>query len=62
MTIYRAKKEGPFDKGCELDLIEDYRREGSKSGIFLGLREGKIIQSYLAFAEVEIEHDEEEYE
>ena len=60
MTIYRARYEGPFDKGCELDLLEDYRRQGSKSGLFMGLRQGKLIELYLDFSEVEIEYCEEE--
>lgn len=57
-TIYRAKYEGPFDKGSELDLLEDYRREGSKSGLFMGLRGGKLVESFLEFREVEIDYAE----
>ena len=59
IIVYRAKYDKPFDKGCELELLEDYRRQGSKSGLFMGYKDGRFIEILCEFKEVEIEHVQE---
>lgn len=54
--IYRAKYSHPFEKGSELDLVEDFRRDGSKSGMFMGLIEGKLQECFMEFREIEIDY------
>lgn len=59
IIIYRARYDEPFDQGCELELLEDYRRQGSKSGLFMGYKDGKLLEILMEFKEIEIEHAQE---
>lgn len=59
-VAYYAKSGSPFDKDTELDLIEDYRRNGDKSGLFMGYRDGKLIEILCDFREIRIEHQRDD--
>lgn len=56
LVVYYARNDLPFDKGCELELLEDYRPQGSHSGLFMGYYRGKLVESYLDFKEVEVKY------
>ena len=56
IAVFYAKNDHPFDKGCELELLEDYRRDGSQSGLFLGYKSGKLIEIMCEFKEIEVRH------
>lgn len=56
IAVFYAKNNRPFDKGCELELLEDYRKDGSQSGLFLGYKNGKLLEILCEFKEVEIKH------
>jgi len=59
ITVFYAKKGSQFDEGSELDLLEDYRKDGAQSGMFMGLRDGKLIELMCDFSEVRITHQSE---
>ena len=51
IKLYYAKPGHLFDPGTEVDLIEDYRIDGGVFGLFLGLKNGKWIESMCRFSE-----------
>lgn len=44
-----------FDKGTEVELIDDYRKDGPELGLFRGLRNGKLDEEICPFDEFAIE-------
>lgn len=56
IAVFYAKNNYPFDKGCELELLEDYRKQGAHMGMFLGYKNGKLVELLLEFKEVEVRH------
>lgn len=56
IAVFYAKRNYPFDIGCELELLEDYRKQGDQSGLFLGYKDGKLLEVYCEFKEVEVKH------
>jgi hypothetical protein len=44
-----------FDKGTEVTLIDDYRKDNLNSGLFYGIKYGKRDEEICSFEEFEIE-------
>ena len=57
-TVYIARSVSPFDPGTEAELLEDYRSDGAQAGLFLGWRNGKLIEIYCQFNEFDIKREQ----
>lgn len=56
MRRFIARPATFFDSGTEADLIEDYRSDGSYSGLFYGRRDGKWLQAVCRFSEFTVKY------